>query len=99
MYQGADLISALIVFAVTFIGALYFSWMYVEWHFNLWVPVFLHLLMNLSWYLFATEGNTSAAGGLASNIFRLISIALAITLTLWYRKKHSQKLIAYKWFS
>lgn len=99
LYQGADLISALIVFAVTFIGALYFSWMYVEWHFNLWVPVFLHLLMNLSWYLFATEGNTSAAGGLASNIFRLISIALAITLTLWYRKKHSQKLIAYKWFS
>ena len=99
LYQGADLISALIVFAVTFIGALYFSWMYVEWHFNLWVPVFLHLLMNLSLYLFATEGNTSAAGGLASNIFRLISIALAITLTLWYRKKHSQKLIAYKWFS
>lgn len=30
LYQGADLISALIVFAVTFIGALYFSWMYVE---------------------------------------------------------------------
>lgn len=35
LYQGHDILSALAAFGVTFIGALYFSWMYVEWNFNI----------------------------------------------------------------
>ena len=31
LYQGHDVLSALAAFGVTFIGALYFSWMYVEY--------------------------------------------------------------------
>lgn len=30
-YQGHDMISSLAAFGVTFIGAVYFSWMYAEW--------------------------------------------------------------------
>lgn len=37
--------------------------------------------MNLSWMLFVVEGNSVAAGGVASNIFRLLSILLAVILT------------------
>ena len=52
LYQGHDLLSALAAFGVTFIGALYFSWMYVEWNFNIWIPAGLHLLMNGALFIF-----------------------------------------------
>lgn len=91
LYQGHDVLSALAAFGVTFIGALYFSWMYVEWNFNIWIPVGLHILMNGAWHIFMMEGTEVAAGGLISNIARLISIALAIGITVYYHHKKSGK--------
>lgn len=88
LYQGDDAISAFAAFGVTFIGAIYFSWMYVEWDFNIWIPVGLHILMNAAWVLFTLDGTEVAAGGLISNILRIVSILLAIGITIWY-KKHS----------
>ena len=82
LYQGHDLISSLMAFVVTFLGGLYFSWIYVKWNFNLWCPIGLHLFMNLSWQLFAVEGNSVAAGGIVSNIFRILSVALAVIITM-----------------
>ena len=76
------MISSLAAFGVTFIGAVYFSWMYVAWNFNLWVPIGLHILMNLAWFIFTMEGTENAAGGLISNIARVISILLAVGLTI-----------------
>lgn len=93
LYQGHDLLSALAAFGVTFIGALYFSWMYVEWNFNIWIPVGLHLLMNGAWSIFTMEGTEVAAGGWISNIARIISIALAIALTVYYRRKRGEKVL------
>ena len=95
LYQGHDLLSALAAFGVTFIGALYFSWMYVEWNFNIWIPVGLHLLMNGAWSIFTMEGTEVAAGGWISNIARIISIALAIALTVYYRRKRGEKVFDY----
>lgn len=95
LYQGHDVLSALAVFGVTFIGALYFSWMYVEWNFNIWIPVGLHILMNGAWHIFTMEGTEVAAGGLISNIARLISIALAIGITVYYHKKSGKKVFDY----
>lgn len=86
IYQGSDFITCLPVFAVTFIGAIYFSWMYVGWKFNLWVPVFLHILMNAAWVTFSMEGTDNAAGSLISNVLRALSIVIAIGITVWYRK-------------
>lgn len=76
-------------------GELYFSWMYVEWNFNIWIPVGLHILMNGAWHIFMMEGTEVAAGGLISNIARLISIALAIGITVYYHKKSGKKVLDY----
>lgn len=95
LYQGYDMISSLAAFGVTFIGALYFSWMFVEWNFNLWVPIGLHTFMNGAWQLFMIEGTEVAAGGLISNIARVASILLAITITIWYKRRNETKVFNY----
>ncbi len=95
LYQGHDILSALAAFGVTFIGALYFSWMYIEWNFNIWIPAGLHILMNGAWFIFTMEGTEVAAGGLISNIARMISIALAIAFTVYYHKKRGEKVFDY----
>lgn len=91
LYQGSDPLSSLAAFGVTFIGGLFFSWIYVKWDFNLWCPVGLHFFMNLSWLLFTVEGNSVAAGGLASNIFRVLSVAAAVSLTAAYRYRAGKR--------
>lgn len=95
LYQGYDILSSLAAFGVTFIGALYFSWMYVEWNFNIWIPVGLHILMNGAWFIFTMEGTEVAAGGLISNIARIGSMALAIAITVYCRKKRGEKVFDY----
>lgn len=95
LYQGHDIISSLFAFGVTFIGALYFSWMYAEWNFNLWVPIGLHIFMNLAWFIFSMEGTENAAGGLISNIARVISILLAVGITVWHKRKNESKIFSY----
>lgn len=95
LYQGHDIISSLAAFGLTFLGAIYFSWMYVEWNFNIWVPVGLHILMNGAWVLFTMEGTEVAAGGMISNTMRVISILLAIFITIWYKKKNNTKIFNY----
>ena len=91
LYQGHDPLSSLAAFGVTFIGALYFSWIYVKWDFNLWCPIGLHFFMNLSWQLFIVEGNSVAAGGLVSNILRILSIVVAIILTNVYLRRKAAR--------
>jgi membrane protease YdiL (CAAX protease family) len=66
----------------------FFAWLYVEWERNIWLPVALHALMNLSWSLFDMGGN--AAGGAVPNLLRVGTIALAIALTLRYKQRFQQ---------
>lgn len=97
LYQGSNLSESIGVFTVTFLGALWFSWLYIEWNNNLWVPIFLHGLMNLSWILFDVSGN--AADKLAENIFRIITIALSIYLTIRFiRRKEKRRITGNKLF-
>ena len=85
IYQGSSLSEVLGVFFVTFIGAIWFAWLYIEWNYNLWIAVFLHIFMNLSWTLFDISSN--ASGNLYANIFRIITIALTIIITIKYPEK------------
>jgi hypothetical protein len=79
LYQAADVKQAIGVFAVTAIGSIWFAWLYARWQ-NLWVPIMLHALMNLWWYIF--EVDTTALGGWLANIARLLTIVLSVAVTL-----------------
>lgn len=89
LYQSQDFYTLVGIFAVTFLGALFFAWLYAEWDFNLWVPVCMHLFMNLSWLLFAVSDN--ALGGVYANVFRVLTIALAISFTVIYKRKRKME--------
>ncbi|RMD72486.1 MAG: CPBP family intramembrane metalloprotease, partial [Bacteroidetes bacterium] len=83
LYQGHSLGEALGVFLVTALGGGWFAWLYVEWNYNLWVPIWLHVCMNLVWMLFELGDN--ALGGWLPNLFRALTIALTIVVTLrWH---------------
>jgi len=86
IYQGATFAETTGVFFVTAMGAIWFAWLYIEWNNNLWVPIFLHMLMNLSWGLFEVSSN--ALGGVYTNLFRIITIALTILITIKYNRKN-----------
>ncbi|QGY47896.1 CPBP family intramembrane metalloprotease [Maribellus comscasis] len=80
LYQGHDLMSSFFAFLVTAMGSVWFAWLYFEWRFNAWINISLHALMNFSWMLFSIDGG--AAGNALSNIFRGITIALSIVVTV-----------------
>lgn len=94
LYQSQDPFVLLGIFMTTFMGSVLFAWLYVEWNYNLWIPIFLHTLMNLSWYLFEVSDN--ALGSFNSNLFRGMTIALSIILTLNYKKRMGEKAIINK---
>ncbi len=85
MYQSQETIQLLGIFGITFMGAGLFAWLYVEWDFNLWVPIFLHTFMNLAWII--SDMGDTALGGVVPNVLRAATIALAIVGTIFYKKK------------
>jgi len=74
----------------TFLGAILFAWVYIEWNSNLWVAIFLHLFMNLSWMLFSVSEN--ALGDNYANVFRVLTIALTIIGTIAYKRRQGVEL-------
>jgi len=90
LWQSTDFSVLIGIFVTTFLGAILFAWTYIEWDNNLWVPMGLHLFMNLYWDLFSAGDN--ALGGTYSNIFRVITIVLIILGTILYKKQKGLKL-------
>lgn len=86
LYQATDFIEILEVFAITFLGSVFFSWIYAEWNFNLWTVIFLHCLMNLYWLIFNVDD--SAIGGMYTNIFRFLSLFIAIGMTVLHKRRN-----------
>lgn len=78
--QGESIENAAAVFAVTGLGAAGFSILYKEWNWNLWLVIFLHAFMNFYWMAFDVADN--AAGGAWANVFRGMTVAIAIFWTL-----------------
>lgn len=94
LYQSKNFAELTGIFIVTFSGAVFFAWLFVEWNYNLWIAVFTHTFMNLSWFLFDISNN--ALGDLTSNVFRGFTIALAIIFTIKYKKRRKLKFVIYK---
>ena len=88
LYQGSTAAESFGIFLVTAMGALWFAWLFIEWQENLWVAIFLHILMNLSWGLFNVGEN--ALGDFYSNIFRFITIAITVSITIIYKKRKNK---------
>jgi membrane protease YdiL (CAAX protease family) len=91
LHQSQNIMELVGIFMITFSGAIFFAWLFVEWNYNLWVPILTHSLMNLSWSLF--EVDSTALGDLKANIFRGLTIFIAIVFTILYKRYKQQKLI------
>lgn len=75
----------------TSIGGAFFSWLLVQWN-NLWVPLAMHLFMNLWWDLFGV-GNT-ALGGWFSFSLQLGTMLFAVALTLYIKRAKRPRVMA-----
>ena len=91
LYQGTSVPEMIGIFSVTFVGSAWFAWLFIEWDENLWIPIFLHVLMNLSWTLFNVSDN--ALGDIYVNVFRAITIAITVFATIRFAKKRGGFLI------
>ena len=97
LYQGHDLISSLHAVLVTGLGGILYSWMYVEWNYRLWIPISLHTFMDVAWMILPVgEEGYGAAGNIATNVGRAITIILAIGATIYFKRKRGEKCFDFK---
>jgi membrane protease YdiL (CAAX protease family) len=97
LYQGGDAGQAAMIFALTAFGAAIFAWLYVEWDFNLWVPIGAHVLMNAWWSLF--EVDDTALGPAWAVGLRLASVAILVGLTLVHaRRRGGRRVRGRRWW-
>lgn len=82
LYQASDVTSAIIIFGIMFASSIWASWIYLKWNNNLYIIIFLHLLMNFSWMLFSVSDD--AIGGLVANLARFGTLAVSVVVTLHY---------------
>lgn len=91
LYQSTDPKVLMGILTITFLGSMLFAWLYVEWGYNIWVPMCLHSLMDTSWYIFATGPN--ALGGRGANVFRLVTVVFAIAITVLCKRRTRQPFV------
>lgn len=80
-YQAGNAAELAGVFAMTGLGSLLGCWLYLRWQGNLWAVFALHGLMNLWWEVFGVAD--TALGGWIANGARLLTVALAVLLTIY----------------
>lgn len=81
LYQAESLNGKILVFLVTSGAGIGFSIFYIMWRWNLWFPVFMHILMNLSFAIFDIGDNVLLSG--TANIYRGMTIALGIAASIY----------------
>ncbi len=80
-YQAGGALELAGIFAITGLGSLLGCWLFMRWNGNLWIVFGLHCLMNLWWEVFGVAD--TALGGWIANGARLLTVALAILLTIY----------------
>jgi hypothetical protein len=80
-YQATGVLQLVGIFAVTGLGSILGCWLFVRWKSNLWAVFGLHSLMNLWWEVFGIDD--SALGGWIANGARLLTVTIAILLTIY----------------
>ncbi|HBB54723.1 MAG TPA: hypothetical protein DCZ49_00860 [Hyphomonadaceae bacterium] len=84
LYQADSLSGAIGTVAVTFLGAVLFSWLFKAWGWNLWAPFALHALMNFWWFVFKV--GDGAFVGWEPTAMQLGCAGAAVVLTLLWRR-------------
>jgi len=79
LYQAETCGEAVGVFVFTALASAGFSWFYVAWR-SLWMVAFLHGFMDLVWDMFSVQ--TNVTGNFYANIFRFITLGLAIFFSI-----------------
>lgn len=77
LYQANNSSEAFFIFLLMGLASAGFSWFYFAWN-SLWSVIFLHGFMDLTWTVFSV--NTNVIGDNTINIFRIITLILAV---LW----------------
>lgn len=75
-YQGDGLMEMAGVVAITAVGGVFFSWLYVRFDRNLWPAVVMHVGMNAVWNIYDLGDN--AIGGVLGNGLRVATVLGAI---------------------
>jgi membrane protease YdiL (CAAX protease family) len=86
LYQSQDITELVEIFAITFLGSLFFAWVYFESEYNLWTAIFLHFFMNLYWEIFTVSENVS--GNFYGNLYKFFSIAAIIAIVIYVKRKN-----------
>lgn len=76
LYQSQDPAEIAGILAITGLGSIVFSYLYVQWGGNIWAPFAGHALLNLWWSVFAVDD--TALGDAYANALRLAAVALAL---------------------
>lgn len=96
VYQGGDAMQAAGIALLTGIGGVWWSWLFVEWRWNLWVPIAFHVLLNAYWTAFDVADD--AVGPAMSVILRLACIALSVAVTvLIARRRGGLRVTGRRW--
>ncbi|MDC8102027.1 CPBP family intramembrane glutamic endopeptidase [Chryseobacterium rhizosphaerae] len=86
LYQSQNSMELIEIFTITFLGSVFFAWIYIEQGFNLWSAIFPHFFMNLYWEIFTVSENV--AGSLYGNLYKLLSIFLIIAFIVYHKRKN-----------
>jgi len=96
-YQGSSISEFLGIFGITAIAALWWSWIYIEWDNNIWMPVAFHILMNMYFTIFDVSEGT--LGSWSFFAIRALVCLLSIALTVRHAKKRGYfKITGRDWF-
>ena len=79
--QASTPLQGAAIFAVTFVGAVWFSWLFVAWQYEVWLPVGLHFFMNLWWGLLRM-GETAYSGSLGVEVVRVLTVGASVAWTV-----------------
>ncbi len=90
-YQGNSMLEFLGIFGITAIAAVWWSWMYIEWDNNIWVPAGLHILMNGYFAIFDVANGT--LGSWSFFAIRAVVVLITIGLTILHARKRGHFLI------
>lgn len=96
VWQGGDPVEAAGIALLTGVGGLWWSWLLVEWRWNLWVPIAFHVLLNGYWTAFDAADNALGSG--MSVALRLGCMLLSIIVTLALaRRRGGRRLTGRRW--